>query len=715
MKKIAMGLCLFLLAEALLSPYMVLAASAPAGAAPTTVLAAAPTPGGTGEEGGSAGEGDTDLQLDPEAKASLQAIVDERDIMALVYLGDYQTICQQPSYDSPQVVSAPSGQSVFIQGILRDDMGEIWARVSLYYMEELCEGYLPRRYLATSDERFLAWERMYDMAPINRMRVVGYQDIYQFPESYQASLLTLKNSHPNWTFVPMNTGLNWGDVVAGQMYDSRSLVPRSFDSYMSRGPYGDGTWHYASETAVTYYLDPRNWLNEEYIFQFEQLTYNASYHTEGAVQSLLNNTFMAGIAPSSDKTYARIFWEIGQELGVSPFHLANRVYHEQGVNGSSPLISGTHPGFEGYYNYYNISAAGSNNEEIFRTGLTRAVSEGWNSPYASIKGGANFLTSDYIRIGQDTSYLQKFDLVGTLYTHQYMQAVYAPATEAKNIRRLYSEVGALDNTFVFKIPVYNNMPADNCILPTTSFNISMPIPAGYSGDKIYLDGIEYTGFVQDGHLSVNAGGPQATTATMYKYNEAGIPIGMYVWTLYYVNGKYTATAVPELEDLLTYHGFSIRITGNAGIRFKTGLLPDTRAGLLSGGVAGYTLKEYGTLVMNNANRPQYSLVKGGEKVTGGVAYGTDSNGNFRDAIYETVDGRHRYTSVLVGLPAEQYKTEFAFRGYIILTQNGRDYVFYGPPRSQSIYTLAQALLASGEYAEGSEIHSFLQNLIVSAG
>lgn len=58
---------------------------------------------------------------------------------------------------------------------------------------------------------------------------------------------------------------------------------------------------------------------------------------------------------------------------------------------------------------------------------------------------------------------------------------------------------------------------------------------------------------------------------------------------------------------------SIRITGKAGIRFKTGISTDLRAQLLGNGVNGYHLKEYGTLVMNNANRTSYPMIKGGEK------------------------------------------------------------------------------------------------------
>ena len=63
---------------------------------------------------------------------------------------------------------------------------------------------------------------------------------------------------------------------------------------------------------------------------------------------------MSGQIPKQDSmTYAYGFTAIGKEFNISPFHLASRVYQEQG-DGTSPLISGTYQGYEGYYNYYNI-------------------------------------------------------------------------------------------------------------------------------------------------------------------------------------------------------------------------------------------------------------------------------------------------------------------------------------------------------------------------
>ena len=240
------------------------------------------------------------------------------------------------------------------------------------------------------------------------------------------------------------------------------------------------------------------------------------------------------------------------------------------------------------------------------------------------------------------------------------------------------------------------------------------MPSGYDAATIYVDGVAYTPQVRNNRRIVTLPDGNAQAAVVYRYNANGAPIGMYVWTLEYRNNAYVATEQPELTDLLTYHGFSIRITGKAGIRFKTGISTDLRARLLNGGVTGYYLKEYGTLVMNNANRAYYPMIKGGEKVISGPAYRIAADGTRQDSIYETVSGRYRYTSVLVGLPANQYKVEYAFRGYIILNKDGRDITIYGPVQARSIYALAELVLDMGTYQPGSAADTFLRKLISDA-
>ena len=406
-----------------------------------------------------------------EAQEGLQEIADPNVIMALVYLCDTYPVRKTSGDDGEVCVDVPSGTTVQITGVDVDSDWNVWYQVSLGQNDRVYSGYIDRNYLAYSDELFLDWENNYfpKIALFSMPGSSVYPDVEQFPESYQASLIKLKQAHPNWFFVKQDTGLNWQTVVDNENYKDRNLISSSMGDAYKNGEYGSGWW-YASEAAVEYFLDPRNFLDESRMFQFEQLTYNSSYHTKSAVDTILASTFMKGEIPAEGNTYSSAFFEIGVSLRVSPFHLACRVYQEQG-KGTSDLISGTYNGYEGYYNYFNVGATGRTTEAIVKSGLAKAVEKGWDSRYKSLKGGAALVSNDYILQGQDTLYLQKFDVDGSykgLYWHQYMQNIMAPYTESVMVKRAYTETGSLDNPFVFKIPVYNNMPKEACPKPGTS-------------------------------------------------------------------------------------------------------------------------------------------------------------------------------------------------------------------------------------------------------
>ena len=699
-----------------------------------------------------------DLAWIAEAGQALRQIVEDREVMALVYLCDEYELRSDASEDSVAVVTVPSGQMAEILDVTVDEDGQVWEKVSTDMSGTDYIGYVRRDYLACSDERFLEWEEYYGMNPGGAAMLAAdgqgnYADIEQFPAGYQAALKELKKKYPNWIFVRYNTKLDWNTAVTNEMQGGRSLVSASSPDWAKGDFYGAG-WYNASRQALEAYMDPRNALREGAIFQFEQLTYNETYHTEEAVKAFLENTFMnsSADAPGTNMKFYHIFYMIGQEENrkVSPFHLAARVLQEQG-KGTSPIISGTVEGYEGYYNYFNVGANGKTTEDIIHNGLEYAKNHEWKGAYFSILGGANLLTNSYIRNGQDTLYLQKFNVNKNspygLYQHQYMQNISAPTSEAANVFKLYSSANALNNSFVFKIPVYQNMTGEPDPTPTPtatptatptptptatptptvtpeptvtptpvpSTKITLEIPEGYDDKVVYIDGIKYAVQSKDGTVTLELPDDTAGSATVMRYNAKGVPVGMYVWTLEYYDDAYKVTAQPELTDLLTYHGFSIRITDKSGIRFKTGISADLRKKLLqSGGVDGYRLKEYGTLIMTDANRKTYPMVVGGQKVLQGMAYGTDASGTFKDSIYETVDNRYRYTSVLVGMPASQYKVDYAFRGYLTLTKDGQDITIYGPTVAKNIYSLAEQLLQMKIYEEGSDADLYLRKLIKDA-
>lgn len=308
-----------------------------------------------------------------------------------------------------------------------------------------------------------------------------------FPESYKPYLRNLHANHPNWIFIPQNTGIDWNTFIAAEMAPERSLIERSVpDVYKGKqswaynpetGEYyglSGYNWVQASESAVKYYADPRNFLDEQGIFQFELLGYNGELQTEAGVEAILSGTFMSHtVMPGDTITYAQAFCRVGQETQTSPYMLAARVRQEQGTAGTSPLISGSYPGYENLYNFFNIGAYGSTSEEIYVNGLNRARTEGWTSRFNSIQGGARILSGNYISKSQDTLYLQKFHVVNngyTLFTHQYMQNIRGAVNEAKTAYNTYNSIGILNNALIFKIPVYINMPVVHCPKPEESTN-----------------------------------------------------------------------------------------------------------------------------------------------------------------------------------------------------------------------------------------------------
>jgi len=302
-----------------------------------------------------------------------------------------------------------------------------------------------------------------------QMRKIG------FPESYISSLSFLHAKYPNWQFVPVHTGLDWDVVMENESVPNRNLIGHYRDDSLKSlapteynwktntwTPRDTGKWVTVHPDYLAYCMDPRNFLTEKNIFMFEGLSYSEGYTLEG-VKSILKNTFMLNERIDTDgKTlnYPNTFMSIGKLYGVSPYHLAARIRLEQGVNGTSVLISGTYPGFEGYYNYFNIGASGHSEAEVIRNGLTEAKNAGWTSHYLALAGGAQKVAKNYISIGQDTLYFQKFNVVYKpgLYWKQYMQNVEAAISEGANIGKSYYEYISKEDAFIFRIPVYNNMP-----------------------------------------------------------------------------------------------------------------------------------------------------------------------------------------------------------------------------------------------------------------
>ena len=428
----------------------------------------------------------------------------------------------------------------------------------------------------------------------------NYLNSQGFPESYKVSLRTLHTEHPTWVFQAQKTGLNWSDVMAAEGAVGTNLVSKSSISSWKSTEYGaydwntgiwtgfDGSsWVAASKAIVAYYMDPRNFLNDTYVFQFLHHAYDSNAQTREGLTSLITGTFLektpesttaatqsvqettgSGNSPvvnnsgstgtsgslqqgesygpgmstgtsggtssgsssgstgsqgvslegpgstvsstisqrkvittalpeveygpgmdassitddntgasntspvPTGQTYVDIIMKAAAQTGVNPYVLGAMILQEQGT-GKSGSISGKTAGYEGYYNFFNVGAFASGSMSAITRGLWYASQSGsygrpWNSIEKSIIGGATYYSENFLKNGQDTFYLKKFNVQGSnLYKHQYMTNVEGAAGEGAKLARAYTDA-MKKQALVFKIPVFNNMPETACAKPTVN-------------------------------------------------------------------------------------------------------------------------------------------------------------------------------------------------------------------------------------------------------
>ena len=290
-------------------------------------------------------------------------------------------------------------------------------------------------------------------------------DTQKYPQ-IKEMIQQLQKEHPNWKFKIFYTGLDWNEVIAneyvGHGTSPRNLVPTSSSyegewicSVCGETTYDSGKWHCASQKALQYMMDPRNSLNSSDIFQFLELTYTD--YKIATIQALLKKYDFW-----NKESYINAIIEASKKYNVNVYYVIARILQEQG-NGSTLVKGEGYNGqYVGVYNVFNIGASGNGKDNVILNGLARAEQEGWTTMEASIDGGVQFISSGYIARGQNTMYLQKFDVDDSatgLYWHQYQQNIMAPQNEGTKLKLAFEECESIDEDYTFIIPVYENMPS----------------------------------------------------------------------------------------------------------------------------------------------------------------------------------------------------------------------------------------------------------------
>ena len=410
-----------------------------------------------------------------------------------------------PGTDYDKIGSVAKDTVVFITGSALDKDESEWFRISANGYT----GFVMAKYIKVFDAEYTPNEEFELM-------------ISQFPESYKESLRILHALHPSWKFSPLMTGLTWETLMENESVTGRNLL-QSPDAWKSfeKGAYDwennewysfdSGAWQQACLEVIAYYLDPRNFLDGN-VYQFLVLSDDGSEVDPDVINGIFKGTFMHDKNIGTEEeplTYGEAIIKAAKESGASPYMLAARIRLEQGAVGNK-LAHGTVSGYEGYYNHFDIGAYRHSNRSAMENGAIYAKARDWDTPYKAILGGANFLVKNYIKVGQNTLYLQKYDVVdggNGLYGHQYMTNVRAAADECASLRNAIQGTAAEESALNFLIPVYEDMPETPQTLPlTTGSSNNLLASLEVEGHEIEFNRYtnEYELFMEENELTVSA-------------------------------------------------------------------------------------------------------------------------------------------------------------------------------------------------------------------
>lgn len=254
---------------------------------------------------------------------------------------------------------------------------------------------------------------------------------------------------------------------------------------------------------------------------------------------------------------------------------------------------------------------------------------------------------------------------------------------------------------------------------TGTVTFTVEIPANYldvtgkpefdGKTTVTVDGKEYPIEEMNGTRYVNL--PETgDLLTIYSFKDGtpagsytNYPTGMQVFRITRQEGGAKAEEITEFANLLNYAGCSIRLTGTKGIRMITGIGENARTALIGAqGLGGYTLEEYGTVVMRGVGTPTLENSK-----SHNFAYKKGK----ADPIFSRANGMIQYTNVLVGFGLEDCKDTLTLRPYIKLKDmtTGETVTLYGGCVSRSIGYIAKQ--NENTYKPGTAGYKYIHEII----
>lgn len=490
-------------------------------------------------------------------------------------------------------------------------------------------GYVCSKYIINVDSNTLTT----DVKGIETYR--AYCDALKskgFIESYCPYLYYLHSKHPKWVFNAKVINYNLMEVANKE--ENKCVLDTSNSNYwLSSNPI-ESKYYYVNDRTISSFMDPRNSLFEGPIFQFLDIA---------SSKDISNDASLAAIAGSGHLSkFYNDYKTSASRNGVNALHLMSRSKQEGANDSTYASVSGKYTtntsrkslagySLDGYYNFYNINTyADANYKYTVQRGLSWAsgfmesnncvsfdqsgkayydtkkcpalsFQRPWNSPSTAISGGAEFIASTYINVGQNTNYFQKFNVApnnaGNMFTHQYMTNIHAPMSEGGIISDAYRKGNLFDSNFNFIIPVYKDMDASPYQAVDKSSNNKL--------SNLKVDGKTITGFDPD--------------VTEYNYNAI------------------TGNSYVTIEGTAS-HG-AAKVSGNGRANFSNGVVKVTVTVTAENGQAKAYVITIRQVVPQSNIKVSDILSKMAVKVSGDSIYGVSPDTAVSTIINTVINNR----------------------------------------------------------------------------
>lgn len=202
----------------------------------------------------------------------------------------------------------------------------------------------------------------------------------------------------------------------------------------------------ATRNEVVQHITPSNLTSNNNMLQFLEIDKPMGIALEKLEAFLKGKGSLEGTAAA--------FIQAAQDYGINECYLAAHAALETG-NGTSVLGRGSsfsynHQPSRTVYNMYGIAAVDGN---AVGGGKATAYSRGWFTPESAIRGGAEWISRNFVHKKQNTLYKMRWNPVHPA-SHQYATDVNWPEHISSGMYAICGDYHDYDKELIFDLPVY---------------------------------------------------------------------------------------------------------------------------------------------------------------------------------------------------------------------------------------------------------------------